>query len=270
MRARAYDSNTNSYFKSEVFAEINMGWYEKQLLLVPSDSGAHVRFFDYFDKSDPKEPKVLINMITPAGPAEEKWIYEHSGCVDTQLAAFAGLLNKGIRFFAYSGYPWIFADKSLMVELLNGSVIPVKGSVFEDKIFDSKISDWNYVETQSDVDFLLHQAYSFHDSVLKNLEYTSGAYVNDDKVMSPMNCIRQVIMRIDSQLCQPVEMVFEGVTALNLRPAGDNYSADIFEASLFVKDAAVFFCDEKINDIDETYDCITWIKAYSLRWRFIG
>ena len=46
--------------------------------------------------------------------------------------------------------------------------------------------------------------------------------------------------------CRPIEMVFEGVTALNLRPAKDNYSAGIFEASFFVKDAAVFFCDERI------------------------
>lgn len=62
-------------------------------------------------------------------------------------------------------------------------------------------------------------------------------------------------------------MIFEGVTALNLRPAGDSYTAEISEASLFVKDESIFFCDDYLEKIDRTYQG-TWIIAYSLRWRF--
>jgi len=266
MRVRAYDSNTNTFFQSEVLAVINGGWYERHLLIVPSANGACVKFFDYLDKSDPENAKVLINRIIPGVPKE--WIYQRSTSVDKPLSGFIGLRIKGIRFFEYNGYPWIFENKSLMRKLLRSNAIPVKGSVFEDRTFDYKINGWNYVETQSDVKFLLSQTCSFHDSVLKKLEYISGAYVDDNNAMFPIDSIRQITMRIDSQQCKPIEMLFEGVMALNLRPAGDNYSADIFEASLFLKDASVFFYDEKIDDIDESYDG-TWIRAYSARWRFV-
>jgi hypothetical protein len=75
-------------------------------------------------------------------------------------------------------------------------------------------------------------------------------------------------MCFDSQWCETIEMVFEGVTALNLRPAGDNYTADVSAASLIVKDASVFFCGDGIREWDENYEG-TWITAYSLRWRFV-
>lgn len=42
-------------------------------------------------------------------------------------------------------------------------------------------------------------------------------------------------MRFDSQWCDTIEMVFEGVTAFNLRPAGDNYTSGISAAHSFQK-----------------------------------
>ena len=86
--------------------------------------------------------------------------------------------------------------------------------------------------------------------------------------MYPVTDIRQVTMFFDSQCCDTIEMVFEGVTAFNLRPAGDNYTADISVASLIIKDASIFFCDDRIEEWDESYKGI-WITAYGLRWRFV-
>ncbi|HWQ41880.1 MAG TPA: hypothetical protein VN456_07570 [Desulfosporosinus sp.] len=54
----------------------------------------------------------------------------------------------------------------------------------------------------------------------------------------------QVTMGFDSQWCGTIELVFEGVTAFNLRPAGDNNTADIWAASLIVKGTSVFFCND--------------------------
>lgn len=87
--------------------------------------------------------------------------------------------------------------------------------------------------------------------------------------MKPIDDLRRVTVKIQSQQCPDVEMIFEGVTALNLRPAFDNYFSDIFESSLFVKDASIFFCNECLDDIDTSYNG-TWILAYSLKWRFIS
>jgi hypothetical protein len=65
LKVRIYDDNTRSYFKSEVYARINTGWYEKQLVHVPSENGGYICFFDYLDKAENKvPPKVLINTYT--------------------------------------------------------------------------------------------------------------------------------------------------------------------------------------------------------------
>lgn len=240
-----------------------MGWYEKQLLI----HGAYVKFFDCLDKSTPTAAEVLIHTIVPDVSGE--WIYQRSDSVDEHPVEFTGLLGDEVRFFAYCGYPWIFEDKPLMLRLLSGESVALKGSVFEGKTFDARSSGWNYVETQEDADGFLCQAYSFHDSVLNNLHYISGSYMDEKNSLHPLDLIRQITMRIDSEWCKPIEMVFEGVTALNLRPASDNQDSIVFEASLFVKDACVFFCDEKVDDFDEAYTG-TWVKAYGLRWRFIN
>lgn len=86
--------------------------------------------------------------------------------------------------------------------------------------------------------------------------------------MYPVADVRQVTMYFDSQWCDTIEMVFEGVTAFNLRPAGDNYTADISAASLITKDATIFFCDDGNQEWDKKYEG-TWITAYGLCWRFV-
>ena len=75
-------------------------------------------------------------------------------------------------------------------------------------------------------------------------------------------------MVFDSQICQSFELVFEGVTALNLRPGDENYDTWLYDGCVIIKDCSVFFCDTALNEIDFEYTG-TWITAYSLRWRFI-
>lgn len=266
MKVRAYDELTGNYFKSEVYAKIILGWFERQLLHVPSENGGYIKFFDYLDKGDGVRAKVLINTIIP--DMSKEWIFHKSGCVDKLLVGFEKHLRKDVRFFEYIGYPWLFENKFILIELINGNTIPYKGSIFENKDVVSKMSGWTYIETQEEANDLLKNTYSFHDSVLKTVNYMSGAYVGPDRSMYPFADIRQVAMCFDSQCCDTIEMVFEGVTAFNLRPAGDNRTADISAASLIIKDESVFFCDNEIEEWDEKYEG-TWISAYSLRWRFV-
>ncbi|MEA4848116.1 MAG: hypothetical protein VB106_12880 [Clostridiaceae bacterium] len=267
MKVRVHDRMTGIYFKSEVYARINTGWYEKQLVHVPSENGGYICFFDYLDKEEDKESlKVLINTILPDTPNE--WVYQRADSVDKKLPGYEKLLRKDVCFFEYIGFSGLYEKKSILAELLNGNAIPFKGSIFESMAVASEMSGWTYVETQEDVNNLLENAFSFHDSVLKTLNYKSGAYVNPDRSMYPVADARQVTMCVDSQWCDTIEMVFEGVTALNLRPAGDNYTADISAASLIIKNASIFFCDDGIQEWDENYEG-NWITAYGLRWHFV-
>lgn len=267
MRVRVYDKKTNTYFKSEVYAIINAGYYEKLLLLTPDTIGTCVMFYDYLDKTDNELP-VLINMILSNRPHE--WITIKSNSVDEQLNKYKALLKADIKFFEYIGFSWLWEDTYTLTKLLQGERIPLKGSIFENNLYNEMVqTGWNYVETQSDADLLMEQTCNLHDSVIKEIYYISGAYVDSNKAMQPTDDLRRVTVKIQSQQCDDVEMIFEGVTALNLRPALDNYTADIFGASLIVKDASVFFCDECLEGIDTSYKG-TWILAYSLKWRFVN
>lgn len=268
MRVRVYDKLTDSYFHSEVYAIINTGWYEKHLVLVPAPSGHYMKFYDYLDKSDKASvPSVLINTIVSEYPTD--WIYVRSGSVDILLTEYQQRLSQSeIRFFEYMGFSWLYVNKEVLTKLLFGEHLVIKGSLFETRLIDTHVSGWNYIETTSDINALLEFAYGFHDSVIKSISYVSGAYVNDDKSMYPSADIRTVTVLIDSQWCATIELIFEGVTALNLRPPADNCTADIFGASLFIKNASVSFFDSEI-DMPDTTNSGTWVNSYSLRWRTI-
>lgn len=273
MYVRVFDNQSNTYFKSQVYAVINTGWHQKRLVVVPSDNGNYFKLFDELDKSDPKIPNVLINSITSDDFCPDfELVHLKTGETDAynvnkKLEDYAGLPDD-IRFYRYSGYSWIYKNKPLLTELLKGGRVSTKG--YEKQMLDSnayRLKEWNYVENQQDIDFILEQTASFHDSVLKELKYISGSYVDDKNHMVCADSVKQVTMRFDSQWCRPIEMIFEGVIGLNLRPCQDNYSSNLYEVSLFRHNETVFFFDSQIDNIDKSYDG-TWIESYNLRWRF--
>lgn len=265
MRVRVYDKQSGICFQSEVYAIINTGYYEKYLVSVPFGNGGYMKLFDYLDKSDQKLP-VLVNLVTPQGP--EGWIYKQTGKVDRQFKEYRHVLGPSILFFEYRGFPWLWEDTDTLGALLRGESVLIRGSLFEDRLYsDTALPGWNYVMTQEDADAFQRSVCGFHDAVIRGLDYVSGAYVNADKSMYPLADVRSVSILIQSQQCRDFEMIFEGVTALNLRPAVDKYTADIYDASLFVRDASVFFSDSCLEKPDTSYEG-TWITAYGLRWRF--
>ena len=266
MRVRVYDKEKGTYFKSEVYAIINSGYYEKLLVLTPESMGNYLKLYDYLDKTSDELP-VLINSIISERPND--WIYLKSQSVDEQLDKYKGLLKSNIKFFEYNGFSWLWDDTDSLVKLLNGEAIPLRSSIFEENLYsDINNIEWHYIETQDDVNMLMKQTCFFHDSIINEINYVSGSFVDADKTMNLTN-ERKVTVKIDSQQCENIEMIFEGVTALNLRPPLDNYLGDIYEASVIVKDASVYFCDGESDQIDLNYPG-TWIYAYSLKWRFIN
>lgn len=265
MLVRVFDKHTGTYFRSEVYAKINVGWHEKQLVRVPCKNGDYMRFYDCLDK-DIRPVKGLINTIVQGTLSE--WIHQKTGSVDTKLSEYENTLQADTRFFEFYGFSWLYEDVATLARLVEGEAIPVCGSVFEHKRLDYHRNGWEYIETQDDVDRLMDEAAGFHDTILKSLHYVSGGYVSTDRSMHPFDDERRVTMVFESQITNPVEIVFEGVTALNLRPADDHYTSNVLAASLNVKDCTVFFCDEAVSAFDMSYEG-TWITSYSMRWRFI-
>lgn len=268
MFVRVFDHQRNIYFKSEVYAIINPGWHEKRLVVFLSGEDRYFKFFDVLYKSSTNTSELLINSILRSEHRSEyEWIHKKSNIVGKTLEDYAKLLNDDIRFSEYRGYSWIYENKPLLVELLKGNAVSAK--LYEHKMLPPnahKLEGWNYIEKQHDIDFIFAQTSGFHDSVLKGLNYVSGAYVDNDDQMHVTDSIKRLTMRFDSQWCNSIEMIFEGVVALNLRPAHDNSYAFLTSASLRMQDEIFFFADSH-DAIDTSYDG-TWVESYGLRWRF--
>jgi hypothetical protein len=283
MRVRVYDKETGRYFKSEVYAVINEGWYAQYLVLVPDENGAYLKLFDYLDKSreGPIYP-VNVNVITKDVP--EAWLKKGSQFLQLIQSVFLKYKSDS-KFDSFRGYPWLLDDRDILLALASGNTIRFEDIKTKDKYVSSMLPGWNYVEKQGDADEFMKKCRYFHDSVLTQMSYVSGAGASEgggprnagkaglpSGGIKPTDDVRRVTMCFDSLWGWSLEAVFEGVVSLNLRPAPDNYSSEISEASIRIKDETVyFFTDyvEKVTDEKLSSHEGTWIGAYGLRWRFL-
>ena len=129
---------------------------------------------------------------------------------------------------------------------------------------------WTEPENEEELAAFMRLVCGFHDSVLKEFSYVSGAYVDDNLNMYPMDdkaCLRMLIQRQDETL-SALELEFSGLQELRLYPTDPAYTSEIFDAALFLRDGLICWCD--CGDIGpENFDDYrgTSVRAKSLRWR---
>ena len=128
---------------------------------------------------------------------------------------------------------------------------------------------WHEIKTKDDIQSFMDVFGHFHDSCIKEINYVSGAFVDEDLSMSPVNDKRELEVIFQRQVYNPttIEMCFCGLVKLNLEPVGINYTCEIHGAILVQKDGCFYWFDSDIPDM-ENYNG-TWICAKGLRWRII-
>lgn len=266
MRVRVYDNDTNNHFISEVYAIINTGYYEKYLVLEETDNKRYFRMFDYLDKSK-NEPILPVNInVISSNELPEPWVYK----TETDLKYFMDKLDSKDKYkslYNYRGYAFIFEQKDSLITLFNGNKVTYEEMMSNKKQICTRLTEWSYVESEVDIQNIMKTFGGFHDSVLRSLNYISssrkverGMIVTDD--------IRQVSMIFDSDWSDSIEIVFEGVLSLNLRPARDNYTSELFSATILLKDKTILFYDDEVNSEQKDFEG-TWINALGMRWRFL-
>lgn len=131
---------------------------------------------------------------------------------------------------------------------------------------------WTEITNENDVVNFLDYIQFFHDSCLKELKYVSGAFVDEDMSMHPLNDQRilRVIFqqqRIESSM---IEMEFSELQYLKLSPVDCQYTCEILDSTMVIDNGFVYWADtgglsiEEMNDYDGTVIC-----AAKLRWRLI-
>lgn len=131
---------------------------------------------------------------------------------------------------------------------------------------------WNEIIDKKDIQNFMNKVGFFHDSCIKEMRYYSGAYVDDDLAMYPINDKRilNVIIQRQFEELSMIELQFIGLKYLNLFPTDEEYTCEILDSTMFLKDDRIYWCD--CGDISENdfmdYEG-TFVCASKLRWRSI-
>ena len=132
---------------------------------------------------------------------------------------------------------------------------------------------WTELKSEEELADFMRRVDSFHDSVLKELSYVSGAYVDKDLNMYPVDdkaCLRMLIQRQDEAM-PALELEFSGLRELRLYPTEPSYTSEILDAALFLRDGLICWCDCGDTGPENFGDyCGTSVCAKSLRWRPIA
>lgn len=131
---------------------------------------------------------------------------------------------------------------------------------------------WNKIVNNDDVMNFMNKISYFHDSCIKEMNYLSGAYVNENLSMHPINDRRllKVIIQRQFEDLSVIELEFVGLKYLKLFPTNEQYTCDILDSTIILKNDCVYWCD--CGDISETeldYYEGTLVCAEKLRWRVV-
>lgn len=79
---------------------------------------------------------------------------------------------------------------------------------------------WENIRTNNEILKFMEKVCYFHDSCIKEISYISGAYVDENLSMHPLND-RRILRVILQRQCEPysmIEMEFQGLKYLKLFP----------------------------------------------------
>jgi len=235
------------YYQSMVYCIVTEPDWKRKFVVL--DSGANR--FELADewKEDDEWPNVQI-----IDDDHDEWVvYENAYLL--KYKAYCREHGREMNIRRLWGYRDVCENYAFISELIEKRSVPADGAGIEIRT-RKDMTEWKYIGTQEDADEFMEMFAGFHDSTLETMRYSDSS--------AELTAVFD-----NSTWYGIVELCFEGVQAVNIRPAQANYSRDIFDATLLVKDAAVFWADKYMEEENLEYEG-SWIKALSLKWRRIG
>ena len=132
---------------------------------------------------------------------------------------------------------------------------------------------WETISSSDEISRFMERVYDFHDSCVKEMNYISGAYVEDSLWMHPLNDRRILRVIIQRQFGENsmIEMEFQGLKYLKLFPVDPYYyTCEILDSTMLLKGGNIYWCDcgdvteADLDDYEGTLIC-----ASKLRWRSV-
>lgn len=91
----------------------------------------------------------------------------------------------------------------------------------------------NEIRNENDIELLMETYACFHDSCIVSVNYSSGAYVDENNAMRNGSIFEHTLsMTVHSQWFKPIELIFKGVRKFSIVGWQDNFFCDIYSAYL--------------------------------------
>ena len=89
---------------------------------------------------------------------------------------------------------------------------------------------WNEINDEIDIKEFMDRFSCFHDSCIKEIKYVSGAYINNQRAMHPINDVRTLSVIVQRQYADisMLEMEFQDLKFLKLTPHDSNYTFELY------------------------------------------
>lgn len=250
MFVRVYDKKQNMYYKSMVYAAVGTSWFLQYIVLNPHTH--HFELVDYLDKSTSPE-KPLVEIIQP----HHRDFLVYSGA---QMLKYKHHCRKNRLQFVdvkhMKGYPDVLDNHAFLANILVNRVVPADAANVSVRNPEDA-ADWNYILSQADADDFMTKFAGFHDSTIEKIQYAETNFSATVNAVFDNSCWFGI-----------VELCFEGVQMLKIKPAAENLSREIFEASLIVENESVFWADSYMQKPDSSCES-SMIQALNLKWRKI-
>lgn len=135
------------------------------------------------------------------------------------------------------------------------------------------MNDLIQINNEKDIEYFLIQCDNFHDSCIFEIYYKSGAYVDENLSMCPVNSVNTLTIRFHSQnkKCRKFDVVFIDLIHLNFAPIASGYSCEIFRGKLIQRRGVYYWSPNYEFDPDDTaYSLntkLTWVCCKKIKWR---
>ena len=129
---------------------------------------------------------------------------------------------------------------------------------------------WNKISNSKSIYEFMTKIHNFHDSCIKEIRYISGAWVDEELSMFPLNNINSVDIVFQRQYEDPCALVmrFADIDVLHLAPINTMYTCEISDATMFIKNNLIFWVEDKTMAEENIQNCRgTWISAKEVFWK---
>ena len=234
MFVRVYDKDENSFFKSIVYGYFGE-WYCREMIVFNPGTKCFQLIENMYESGERVESSYeIINDNT------EEWVsYEKVFLL--KLKKYFKEHGAEWSINSFSGYQEVFDNYEFLLRIVQKKKVPLAEAnivIRENEDVDT----WNYIRTQEDANEFMRLFVGFHDSTLNKLEYKEEAQTNQLNVIFD-----------NSGWYGVVELCFEGLIAMNLRPVRCLYYRELYDATLLINDESVFWADSRLEE--ENLNC---------------